>query len=55
MTVDPGLCGRCENARRIESAKGSVFWQCTLAKTDPRFRKYPQLPVLDCSGFSVEQ
>lgn len=55
MSVDPGLCGRCKHARRIESAKGSVFWQCTLAKTDPRFRKYPPLPVLECPGFAGDE
>ena len=24
---------------------------CALAATDPRFRKYPPLPVLQCAGF----
>ena len=47
-----GLCATCLHARRIESARGSVFVLCQLSTTDPRFRKYPSLPVLSCSGYS---
>jgi hypothetical protein len=50
-----GLCESCSHARRIESAKGSVFWLCERAKTDPRFRKYPPLPVLSCPGYEAVQ
>ena len=46
-----GLCARCTNARPIESARGSVFWLCRLGETDPRFPKYPRLPVLRCDGY----
>lgn len=46
-----GLCTRCRFARAQESAKGSVFWRCLRADEDPRFRRYPPLPVLACSGF----
>jgi len=46
-----GLCGDCRHARRIESDRGSLFLLCQLALTDPRFRKYPRLPVLACDGF----
>jgi hypothetical protein len=47
-----GLCAACEHARAIVSAKGSKFWLCERASSDPmRFRKYPALPVLRCSGF----
>ncbi len=49
--VDAGLCLGCLHARRLESAKGSIFWQCELARDDPRFRQYPQLPVRVCLGF----
>lgn len=48
-----GLCESCAHARRIESAKGSVFWLCERAKTDPRYRKYPPLPVLTCPGYEA--
>lgn len=46
-----GLCATCIHARRIESERGSVFWLCELSATDPRFPKYPRLPVLSCSGY----
>ena len=47
-----GLCAGCTHARRIESVRGSVFILCQLSATDPRFPKYPRLPVLQCSGYS---
>jgi hypothetical protein len=28
-----------------------VFWLCRRSATDPRFPRYPSLPVLTCSGF----
>ena len=46
-----GLCATCSHARHIVSSKGSEFWLCELAESDKRFRKYPQLPVLRCSGY----
>jgi hypothetical protein len=46
-----GLCSTCRHSQVIESSKGSVFWLCELSKIDPRFPKYPRLPVLACSGY----
>jgi len=46
-----GLCADCIYARRIESERGSVFLLCELALKDPRFPKYPRLPVLACDGY----
>jgi hypothetical protein len=46
-----GLCATCKHARLIVSDRGSVFYLCQLSKTDPRFPKYPRLPVLACAGF----
>lgn len=45
-----GLCAECRHARRIVSAKGSVFFLCQRAATDANYRKYPPLPVLSCPG-----
>jgi len=45
-----GLCANCVHSRRIESARGSAFILCNLSQTDPRFPKYPRLPVLSCDG-----
>jgi hypothetical protein len=47
-----GLCARCVHARRTTTARGSTFWRCGLAEDDPRFPKYPRLPVFACPGFT---
>jgi hypothetical protein len=47
---DPGLCADCRHARRLRSARGSEFLLCGRAATDPRFRRYPALPVVQCAG-----
>ena len=46
----PGLCGACAFARVIDSGR-STFHLCERALADPRFRKYPVLPVLSCPGY----
>ena len=48
MTATPGLCSNCEHQRRIQSARGSLFILCEVALLDPRYPKYPHLPVLRC-------
>jgi hypothetical protein len=48
----PGLCATCIHKREITSDRGSIFYRCALADTDPRFPKYPRLPVLQCSGYT---
>ncbi len=47
----PGLCAACRHVELLESAR-SVFVRCGLARADPRFPRYPSLPVLDCPGYS---
>jgi hypothetical protein len=49
-----GLCATCTHAQVITSAKGSVFHLCRLSQEDPRFARYPRLPVLTCSGYKLE-
>ena len=46
-----GLCGECSHARTIRSERGSVFVLCELARSDPRFPRYPPQPVVRCPGF----
>lgn len=46
-----GLCASCRHVRRTGNRRGSVFYLCTLAGSDPRFRRYPPLPVLSCAGY----
>jgi hypothetical protein len=45
-----GLCQDCVHARVVRSARGSVFLRCALSEHDPRFAKYPRLPVRSCAG-----
>jgi len=46
-----GLCLDCWHAQRMKNDRGSIFFRCTLAETDPAFAKYPRLPVVRCSGY----
>ena len=46
-----GLCSVCSHRRVTGNRRGSRFYLCELAKTDPRFRRYPPLPMLRCAGF----
>jgi hypothetical protein len=50
LGVDPGLCGHCVH-RELLASKRSAFLRCGLAATDPRFARYPPLPVVRCAGF----
>ena len=50
LLPDAGLCESCANAE-IVASKRSRFLRCRLADTDPRFDKYPRLPVVACAGF----
>jgi hypothetical protein len=50
-STEAGLCANCAHAKTVVSDRGSVFLRCLLAETDPRFAKYPRLPVLECAGF----
>ena len=49
--VAAGLCETCRHARIVTSARGSRFLLCSLSAVDPRFPKYPRLPVLACDGY----
>lgn len=49
-----GLCDTCVHVRVIRSDRGSLFYLCTLSATDPRFPKYPRLPVISCPGYQTK-
>ncbi|HTI38707.1 MAG TPA: hypothetical protein VL484_14170 [Vicinamibacterales bacterium] len=51
--VEAGLCATCVHVRMVENDRGSRFYLCELAKVDPRFARYPRLPVLVCSGWQA--
>lgn len=49
--TDPGLCTTCRHARTSGNRRGSVFWLCSYSQEDPRYPKYPALPVFRCAAF----
>jgi hypothetical protein len=53
--VPAGLCDSCRHARDVVSGKGSRFVLCELSRTDRRFPRYPQLPVLACAGYEPRE
>ena len=50
--LDPvkGLCTTCRHCRMVAGAR-SAFYLCERSFTDPRFPKYPPLPVVRCEGY----
>jgi 3-isopropylmalate/(R)-2-methylmalate dehydratase large subunit len=49
-----GLCGSCRHAAVVRSDRGSVFYRCERSRADPRFPRYPRLPVVACIGYDRE-
>ncbi len=49
--MEAGLCQTCEHCRAVQSSRGSRFYLCLLSETDPKYAKYPRLPVLKCEGY----
>jgi hypothetical protein len=49
-----GLCADCVHGRRIQSDRGSVFYLCEQAASDPSYPKYPRLPVIRCDGYQCK-
>ncbi len=47
--VSAGLCLDCRHLRLLRSGR-SRFVRCLRAESDPEFRRYPVLPVLECDG-----
>ncbi|HYH91991.1 MAG TPA: hypothetical protein VD763_02440, partial [Candidatus Saccharimonadales bacterium] len=45
------LCGSCVHSRLVTTRRGSTFRLCALSVSDPRFPKYPALPVVSCLGY----
>ena len=46
-----GLCARCAHALVIRNDRGSRFYLCRSSATTLDSRKYPPLPVRQCTGF----
>lgn len=49
-----GLCGTCVHCRIVQAARSS-FFLCGLSFADPRFLKYPPLPVIRCLGYAAKE
>lgn len=49
LPTHPGLCATCAHLELVAS-KRSVFVRCGLSDEDPRFPRYPPLPVRTCTG-----
>jgi hypothetical protein len=49
-----GLCAACRHSELIISTRSSTFVLCRLALKNPRFPKYPPLPVVSCSGYEPD-
>jgi hypothetical protein len=39
----------------VDTARGSRFVLCERSRIDPRFPRYPTLPVVGCAGFEPSQ
>jgi hypothetical protein len=46
-----GLCDACRHQKLVGNTRGSVFSLCLRSRTDPRFPRYPRLPVAECPGY----
>jgi hypothetical protein len=54
LAVPAGLCASCEHLRLLASRR-SVFVRCGLAAANPRFPRYPGLPVSACRGYRAQR
>jgi len=54
LPAPPGLCAACVHLRLLASPR-SDFVRCGLAETDPRFPRYPPLPVVACAGYEKRE
>jgi len=51
LPASPGLCATCIHLQLLASRR-STFVRCGLAASDPRFVRYPALPVVRCPGYT---
>jgi pimeloyl-ACP methyl ester carboxylesterase len=50
-----GLCLRCRHVERVISAHRVTYYKCRLSALDPRFPKYPPLPIVSCAGYEPQE
>ncbi len=50
------LCDSCAHQQLVRNTRGSVFSLCRRSRNEPeRFPRYPQMPVLQCVGFALDE
>ncbi len=56
MKTNAGLCETCRHSSCIPHPRGGQdYWRCLLAEIDPRFSRYPRLPVKECAGYEPKE
>lgn len=53
MDARVGLCSICRHVRVTGNRRGSRFYLCGRSVHDPRWPRYPVLPVLRCTGYEA--
>ena len=48
--VAAGGCVSCVYARLIRAKANDVYYFCERSVNDPRYARYPRLPMLTCEG-----
>ena len=51
VALPAGLCATCVHAKVLLSDRGSRFYRCSLSDANPRYARYPTLPVVYCQGY----
>lgn len=51
LMVLSGLCDSCLLQRIVRTGRGSEFSMCLRHRDDPRYPKYPRIPVGACPGY----
>jgi hypothetical protein len=46
-----GLCASCRHVTVVVTDRGRAFVRCRRSVDDPRFLRYPVLPVIACPGY----
>ena len=53
--VPEGLCLSCLYARVIPAKANHVYYFCERSVDDPRYTRYPHLPMLTCDGHAYRE
>jgi len=48
---DAGLCPTCRFVRLVPSVRNATYYRCGRSDDDPRYSRFPRLPVVSCPGY----